>query len=302
MTQTAKHQPVMLTEAIKALKISPQAWYLDATFGRGGHTREILAHGGNVIAFDVDEQAIEYGQDTFQAEIRAGRLELVRENFDRLETVINQRATVYHLQGILFDFGTSVDQLTDEQRGFSFDSDAPLDMRMDNRLGVTAADLLNILSEKQMSGLFIDFGGEHQARSLAKAIVHQRETLGPITDTSSLVSLIMRIKGPQRTRLHPATQVFQALRIAVNSEVNVIEAALPQALDIVSPGGRIVTIAFHEGEDRPVKYAFRDWEAENLGQVITKKPIIPTELELESNPRARSAKLRVFEKKQWKKI
>lgn len=298
MTQTAKHQPVMLTEAIEALKIAHDAWYLDATFGRGGHTREILARGGNVIALDVDQAAIEYGQTEFSSQIADGRLILVRENFDHLASAIGRLAVADQIKGILFDFGTSVDQLTDEQRGFSFDSDAPLDMRMDNRLGVTAADLLNILSEKQMIGLFIDFGGEHQARSLAKAIVQQRETAGPLTNTQSLVDLIIRIKGPQRSRLHPATQVFQALRIAVNSEVSVIEQGLPQALEIVSPGGRIVTIAFHEGEDRPVKHLFRDWASTNQGVVITKKPITASDQELTSNPRARSAKLRVFEKKQ----
>ncbi|HEX7017444.1 MAG TPA: 16S rRNA (cytosine(1402)-N(4))-methyltransferase RsmH [Patescibacteria group bacterium] len=292
MNQTAKHQPVMLQEAVDALNVEANAWYVDATFGRGGHTQEILSRGGKVIAFDVDQQAIEYGQSKFADQITEGKLKLVRENFDRLESTLDRDQKI---SGILFDFGTSVDQLTDDERGFSFDSDAPLDMRMDNRLGVTAADLLNVLPEKQLADLFIEFGGEHQARSIAKAIVQNREKGQPLTTTRGLADLIIRTKG-RREALHPATKVFQALRIAVNSELDAIEAALPQAWNILQPGGRIVTIAFHEGEDRPVKHILKKWVAEGKGTIITDKPLTPSPAEVATNPRARSAKLRIFEK------
>lgn len=286
----------MLQEAVEALQVKPQAWYVDATFGRGGHTREILHRGGNVVALDVDQDAIAYGHSTFASQITDGELILLRENFDHLASAINHLPIANQIQGILFDFGTSVDQLTDVQRGFSFDSDAPLDMRMDNRLGVTAADLLNVLSEKQLTHLLIEYGGEHQARAIAKAIVRNREHGQPLTTTKSLADLVTAVKNHYRDKLHPATKVFQALRMAVNSEPDAITQVLPQAWQIVSPAGRIVTIAFHEGEDRPVKLIFKQWEEAGKGTSITDKPLTPSDQEVTINPRSRSAKLRIFEK------
>src|SRR5260221_6069201 len=172
------HIPVLLAEVLEALDVQTGNWYIDGTFGRGGHTTEILKHGGKVIAFDVDQEAIAFGQEKFANEIAQGQLILLRENFDRLQQVIGQlheANKIGEVQGALFDFGTSSDQLKDETRGFSFSGDADLDMRMDDRLGVKAKDLLAILPEKQLVQLFIELGGEHEAKSIARAIVNQRQ-------------------------------------------------------------------------------------------------------------------------------
>lgn len=292
------HIPVLLLETISALEVKPDAWYIDATFGRGGHTNQILTAGGKVIAFDVDQDAIKFGQDQFSAQIQTGQLILIRDNFTQLEKVVKKLQTenkIGHIQGILFDFGTSSDQLKGDTRGFSFESDSELDMRMDDRLGVKAKDLLAILPEKQLAQLFIDFGGEHEARSVARAIVLERQKQ-PIQTTHELVTIITRTKHEKRSHLHPATKVFQALRIAVNSELDAIQAVLPQALQVLGVTGKIVTISFHEGEDRIVKQQFKDWEKNNLGINETKNIITASQTEINQNPRSRSAKLRIFKK------
>lgn len=291
------HIPVLLAEVLEGLRIEPNAWYIDATFGRGGHTRELLAAGAKVIAFDVDAAAIEFGQKEFAQEIASGNLILQRENFDHLAQIVEKLGKTNHIAGILFDFGTSSDQLKDKHRGFSFDGDAELDMRMDDRLGVKAKDLLAILPEKQLAQLFIDFGGEHEAYAVAKAIAHDRH-LKPIQTTADLTEIIERTKRERRSHLNQSTKVFQALRIAVNSELDVITAGLPQAYQVLQPGGRIAAISFHEGEDRIVKQTFREWEKAARGVNVQKDIITATAEELDSNPRARSAKLRIFEKKQ----
>jgi 16S rRNA (cytosine1402-N4)-methyltransferase len=285
------HIPVLLAETIHALNIQPNKLYVDGTFGRGGHTAEILKQGGKVIAFDVDQEAITFGQEKFAQEIQAGQLRLVRENFDRLQQILGET----QVTGILFDFGTSSDQLKGQNRGFSFEGDAELDMRMDDRLGVKAKDLLAILPEKQLAQLFIELGGEHEARAIAKAIAHQRQAK-PIQTTQELANLISKVKRERTSHLHPATKVFQALRIAVNSELDAIHSALPQALRVLEANGRIVTISFHEGEDRIVKQQFKEWEKDGQGVNVTKDIITAGEEELQRNPRARSAKLRIFEK------
>jgi 16S rRNA (cytosine1402-N4)-methyltransferase len=295
MHSTALHQSVMLDEAINGLHIQPDHWYVDGTFGRGGHTNAILKQGGKVIAFDVDHQAIEYGQATFNQEIEQGSLYLVRENFDHLSKTIlhlQNQANIPNISGILFDFGTSVDQLLDQTRGFSFDSDAELDMRMDDRLGVKAKDLLALLPENQLADLFFNQGGERFAKPIAKAIAKQR-TKQAITTTKQLADLISKLK-PRIGKLHPATKVFQALRIAVNTELTSIEAVLPQAFKVLHKGGSLVTIAFHEGEDRLVKHFFKHLADTN--QALASELIQPSEQELLINPRARSAKLRIATK------
>lgn len=296
MNQKADHQPIMLSEAIEHLQIEPNHWYVDATFGRGGHTAQILNQKGKVIAFDWDEDAIKYGQEKFADQIKAGHLVLRRASFTELSQVVQStklEADV-KIMGVLFDFGTSSDQLTSGARGFSFNSPGPLDMRMDQRLGVTAADLLAVIPENQLAQMFVEFGGEPEAKKIAKAIKNSPQ---PITTTEQLSELVASTKRRHSGHLHPATKVFQALRIAVNSELDEISAVLPQALEVVEPGGRIVTIAFHEGEDRLVKTAFKSWQTGEKGEMETKKPITPSEKELAQNPRSRSAKLRVFRKK-----
>ena len=295
---TVLHQPVLLKEAVDELKITAGKWYVDATFGRGGHTREILKRGGQVVAFDWDQEAIQYGEATFAEAISAGHLVLIHASFEYLQRELQQSSRKDQLfAGILFDFGTSTDQLKDTERGFSFEGESELDMRMDTRLGVKAKDLLNLLGEKQLTQLFQEYGGEHKARAIAKGIVAYRnkEGKGPST-TTELVALIARVYPYRTSRLNPATKVFQALRIAVNSELDAIALALPQALALLSSPGRIVTIAFHEGEDRIVKQTFKSWESEQLGSLVHKKPMAPSEEEVIQNPNARSAKLRIFVK------
>jgi len=300
MTQTQKtspeaalHQPVMLEETVQALRIKADSWYVDGTFGRGGHTRKILELGGKVIAIDHDQEAIEYGQIHFQKEVDEGRLRLIRANFAQLEnTLTEQFSNKTTIAGILFDFGTSVDQLTNQERGFSFTGNGPLDMRMDDRLGVTAAQLLAVLNEEQLTEAFKTYGGEESARAIAKAIVSTR-TKKPIQSTQELVKVVERVKR-HRGKLHPATKVFQALRIVVNSELESIAQVLPAALRQLSPGGALVCIAFHEGEDRLVKQFFKVASEKSLGSAMELQK--PTSTETSLNPRARSAKLRVFYK------
>ncbi|MCB9812810.1 MAG: 16S rRNA (cytosine(1402)-N(4))-methyltransferase RsmH [Pseudomonadales bacterium] len=292
-----QHITVLLNEATKALQVKKNHWYIDATFGRGGHTQKILEEGGKVIAFDVDQEAIEFGKKMFGSSIKPGNLILVRENFANISSIISslrEDGQIEDIDGILFDFGTSTQQLKSNERGFSFEGDGELDMRMDNRLGVKAKDLLALIPTNQLEELFREFGGENDARRIAKAI---KNSPHPITTTKELSNLIINIKGRQQGKLHPATKVFQALRIAVNTEIENIMMVLPQALELLNSEGRIVTIAFHEGEDREVKNTFKLWEQEEKGENLSKNPIIPTNEEIKGNSRSRSAKMRIFIKK-----
>lgn len=295
------HIPVLLTETITALDIKPGRWYVDATFGRGGHTREILKLGAKVVAFDFDEEAIKFGENEFSEEIARADLILIRANFDQMKQTIDglkSASQIGPIEGILFDFGTSSEQLTSPTRGFSFFSQAELDMRMDQRLGVKAKDLLQLLSQKDLIRIFRDLGGEKEAVKIARAIVADRENpqLPKIDTTAQLAELVCRVKQERGSHLHPATKVFQALRMVVNTEVDNIVQALPQAVEILEPGGRLVTISFHEGEDGLVKKAWRDYEKQHLGISLTKKPITASAQEQMQNPRSRSAKMRIWQK------
>lgn len=293
------HQPVLLKEAIDLLDPQQGLWYLDGTFGRGGHTAEIMARGANVVALDYDEQAIAAGKLRFEQEITGGRLLLVRENFAGFVAVWPKLPPqAKKLSGALFDFGTSIEQLRYDQRGLSFSNpDAPLDMRLDDRLGVTAADLLMVLSEKQLAQLFFEAGGEMRAKAIARAIVQLRKRGTKLETTGDLIQVILKTSPHRQGHLHPATKVFQALRIAVNDELSNISDGLPLIFAELQPGSRLVTIAFHEGEDRIVKQLFKQWEISGSGNLITKKPITPSEQEINNNSRSRSAKLRALEKK-----
>ncbi len=289
-----RHTPVLLHEVIEALCVSKGDVYVDATFGQGGHSRSIMERGGKVLAFDWDAEAVARGESRFAEEIKAGTLKLFHANFDQLAEILKDQKLIGNaIHGILFDFGTSRQQLTSSERGFSFGGDGPLDMRMDQRLGVTAADLLAISDERQLTKILFHFGGETQAKKISKMIKQQKT---PITTTAQLAHLVSSVVS-SRGKLHPATKTFQALRIAVNSELDAIESALPQALEVLGAGGKIVTISFHEGEDRLVKHAFREWEQSEQGTVETKKPITATEEECQQNPPSRSAKMRIFTKK-----
>lgn len=293
----AEHVSVLLAEAIYSLKIQPNAWYIDGTFGRGGHTREILSKGGKVIAFDHDNEAIAYGMTHFVKELEEEKLKLIHENFEKIGSLPETQSL--QVNGILFDFGVNSAQLDVAERGFSFQVDAPLDMRMDMRLGVTAKDLVNALGKKELYDLLTTYAQEFNARAIVDAILRSRKEK-PIETTLELAELVEHAVGGRAKgfsgKLHPATRTFMALRMAVNDELGNIQKTLSQVLDRLVPGGRLVTIAFHEGEDRLVKQAMREWEEKRKGVMITKHPIEPTVEELRVNPRSRSAKLRVFEK------
>ncbi len=302
-TKQALHQPVMKQEVIELLQVQPEKWYIDATFGRGGHTQEILEHQGKVLAIDQDKEAIEFAQRKFADFIERGQLVLAHQNFAQLNQALSLlpagQAETAPITGIIFDFGTSQDQIRAPSRGFSFDQpDDPLDMRMNQDLGVTAADLLMVLSKKQLSQLFREYGGETHSNQIAAAIDRYRgkDHSRQVNTVGELLGIIDQVKE-RRSHLHPATKIFQALRIAVNSELDAIKEALPQALKVLEPQGRIVTIAFHQGEDVIVKHLFKEWEEKKLGKNIYKKPVQPSAEEKTNNPSARSAKLRAFEKK-----
>lgn len=299
MSNHDPHQSVLLREAVELLNPQPDAWYLDGTFGRGGHTAEILAKGAQVIALDYDEQAIAAGTERFKSEIAAGRLLLIRENFAGFTAVWPKLPPkAKKISGALFDFGTSIEQLRYDQRGLSFlNPELPLDMRLDDRLGVTAADLLMVLDERQLAQLFFEAGGEMRAKAIARSIAQQRKRGKIFQTTGDLIELIQKVSSHRQGHLHPATKVFQALRIAVNDELSNISDGLPVIFTVLQPGSRLVTISFHEGEDRIVKRLFKELESTGEGVLITKKPITPGEEEIKNNSRSRSAKLRVLEKK-----
>lgn len=302
------HTSVLLEAAVDGLLVEPGKKYIDATLGGGGHAIEIIERGGDVLGIDVDEEALAYVYEKLKASSFAkasvdkqsakrkaeGKVTLVRGNFRDLEKIAIENG-FESVSGILFDLGVSSYQFDSAERGFSFLKDAELDMRMDRELTVTAKDLVNGLTKLELTALFAKLGEERFARKIAEAIVKRREKQ-PIETTAELAKII-RHNVPSGTKgIHPATRVFQALRIAVNDELNAMREALPQAVKLLEKGGRIVTISFHSLEDRIVKQAFLLFAAEGLGDVITKKPIIPLAAELAANPRSRSAKMRIFER------
>lgn len=290
----------MLAEVIAYLKCEPGRIYVDATVGRGGHSWEILQRSsptGRLIGLDWDEQAIDQARENLAA--FGKRTELRRENFKNLGKVLDSMG-IGMVDGILADLGLSSEQLEDRERGFSFRWDAPLDMRMSRETTRSAQDLLEDLSEKEIAGILRDYGEERWATRIARAIIRRRAH-SPIRSTGELVETIVRSVPWRRGRIHPATRSFQALRIAVNDELNNLGFFLLQCGDRLNPGGRVGVISFHSLEDRIVKNQFRRWA---LGEgdkpctfrILTPKPVTPARREVHANPRARSAKLRVIEK------
>lgn len=294
------HIPVMPKEVIHYLNIQPDSWYLDCTLGGGGHTERILKMGGKVLGIDLDQEAI----DEVSKKYRSENLILVNNNFSHVQQIVRQ----YQIKpaGILFDLGVSSHQLETPERGFSFSLDAPLDMRMDPiNQQVSAKDLIEGLHEGELSDLFWKLGEERFAKRIAKKIVEERAKRR-IETTNQLAQIILSVrKRTAYDRTHPATKVFQALRIAVNDELNSLREALPKALEVLEKGGRLVVISFHSLEDRIVKNYFKDLEQHPQShpeldsgsiKILTKKPLTPTEDEIATNPRARSGKLRAVEK------
>ncbi len=294
------HEPVLLQEILTQLNPQPGQNFIDCTFGGGGHSLAILEK----IGPDGKLAGIDWDKNTIQ-ESKNDNLILVNDNYRNLKAIfekLKKENGFNNVNGILLDLGLSSDQLFDEERGFSFDSTGPLDMRFDTAsTGQTAADIISNVDEKELVRIFEEYGEEPLAKIIARAIIDKRKNGDDIQSAEMLVQLIGEIycrKFRQPSRRNPATRVLQALRIAVNDEFGNIRTTLPQAIDILDSGGRLAVISFHSGEDRIVKNFFRDMAKTDhpLIKVITKKPIVASDEEVEANPRARSAKLRVIEK------
>ncbi|MCE0497783.1 MAG: 16S rRNA (cytosine(1402)-N(4))-methyltransferase RsmH [Methylacidiphilales bacterium] len=300
--ETSGHLPVLLAEVLAAAQVKPGDRWIDGTFGRGGHTQALLERGANVLGLDQDDEAAEAAR---ALEARwPERFKWKQRNFKDLKICSAEHGWA-KVDGVLLDLGVSSPQLERAERGFSFRAEGPLDMRMDRRGGPTAADLVNGLSEGELSKLFYEHGGEREARRVARALVARRR-VAPFRTTTDLATVVAETLPHRRAGgLHPATKVFQALRIAVNREEEALLAALPQAVEIMKPGGVLAVISFHSGEDRVVKQFMRELSAEWIdtpGRPNTLpnpqrhlrdvKRFLPSEEEIAKNPRARSARLR----------
>ena len=296
-----RHVPVLLQEAIQYLNVRAGGTYLDATLGLAGHSEAIarrLGSKGRLIAFDRDPDAFTLAQARLAEVARelgdaAPELTLHGEEF----STMSQRVEEASLDGLLADFGMSSMQLEDAHRGFSFQADGPLDMRANPRRGVTAEQVVNQAGEKELADLIYEFGEERRSRRFARAIVRAR----PITTTAQLAKVVSAVapamkSGRIKHPIHPATRVFQALRIYVNAELDEIRALLEAAKRLLKPEGRLVVISFHSLEDRLAKDALRDGARQGIFQVLTRKPVTAAEEETDRNPRSRSAKLRAAER------
>ncbi|HET9122945.1 MAG TPA: 16S rRNA (cytosine(1402)-N(4))-methyltransferase RsmH [Acidiferrobacteraceae bacterium] len=311
MTGTGEHQPVLLEEVMEVLAIHPDGWYVDATFGRGGHTAALLSRlgpNGRVLAIDRDPEAIDAGRRRFAADprvaIRKGRFSMLRQHLEA-------GGWLREIDGILLDLGVSSPQVDDPVRGFSFQQDGPLDMRMSPDQGATAADWLAAASETEIEAALRDLGEERFARRIARNIVVARHTCR-IERTSQLVALVERSIPRRDPHKHPATRTFQALRLVVNDELAELRQALPQCVAALKPGGRLAVITFHSLEDRIVKQFIRAAEGHRPGVSRYAPPlpdaptpptlravgrsVTPSPAEQARNPRARSARLRAAEK------
>ncbi|MGD9850545.1 MAG: 16S rRNA (cytosine(1402)-N(4))-methyltransferase RsmH [Nitrospirales bacterium] len=298
------HNPVLVEEICQWINPHPWGVYVDCTLGLGGTTRRILDIAGNnavVIGLDRDSEAIALSKNTLK--IYGNAIRFYHGNFSHLGDFIN-KSGFHEVDGIVFDLGVSSWQLDQPERGFSFMQDGPLDMRMDNTQRMTAEGLVNQIPEKELADLIFQYGEERFSRRIARGVVRAR-TLNPIKTTRALVKVIEdSVPGVyRRGRLHPATRTFQAIRIAVNQELDILEGALQSAVNFLKVGGRLCVVSFHSLEDRIVKHTFRAMAGKEQGMVriLTKKPLLPSEAEVHRNPRARSAKLRVAERLEFQK-
>ena len=303
------HVPVLLGPVLEGLKIRPDGCYVDGTFGRGGHSREILKQlddNGRLIAIDRDPQAIAAAPQSLTDD---PRFDLIRGESAQLETFIAERGLVGAVDGLLFDLGVSSPQLDEAGRGFSFMHDGPLDMRMDPDSGIPASEWLASVDEKTLKKILWKFGEETHAGRIARAIVEARAE-APVSRTAQLARIVEEAKPARGEKKHPATKTFQAIRIAINKELEQLESLLSQSVNVLRRGGRLCVISFHSLEDRIVKRFMRDSsrEAEQYRGMpdipeefqprlkIIGKPIMATAEEVEANRRARSARLRIAER------
>jgi 16S rRNA (cytosine1402-N4)-methyltransferase len=288
----ASHTPVLAEEVLHWLRIEPGGTYVDATVGLGGHAVEIAEQleSGRLIGMDRDERALQIARERLKA--YEERVVLVQADFSRIDEVARE-LNLPPLNGILADLGVSSLQLDTAERGFSFRLAGPLDMRMDSRAALTAADIVNETAEAELADLLYRLGEERDSRRIARAIVRAR----PIRGTEHLATVVAGARTSRgRQKLHPATKTFLALRIAVNRELEELGQFLDRAPATLAPGGRWVVLSYHSLEDRMVKQEFRRLAGEGVMKVLTRKVLRPTEKEIAANPRARSAKMRVAEK------
>jgi len=303
------HIPVLYYETLDNLVINPDGIYIDCTLGGGSHSEGILerlSDKGLLISIDQDTNAIEYSKK--RLEKFGSKWKVFKGNFENIDT-ITYMAGIDKVDGILMDIGVSSKQLDDPDRGFSYRYDAKLDMRMNTDQKISAYDIVNTYSEEQLSKIIFEYGEERHARKIAKLIVEERKS-SPIEKTSDLITLIKRTY-PERASKHPAKKTFQAIRIEVNRELEVLENAMSKAVDLLKIGGRLAIITFHSLEDRIVKNKFKDLATAckcpkdipicvcggvKKFEIITKKPIIPIDDELKNNNRAHSSKLRILER------
>jgi len=291
------HIPVLLAEVVDGLNLSPGNVVIDATLGAGGHAIAIaraIGPRGIIIGIDKDDQAIEIARSNLRSTKSKDSLVAVHGSYTDVGDILQDHG-YSRADAILFDLGLSSLQLASTDRGFSFNTDAPLDMRFDRSEGLTAEEIVNSYSKEELADLIYKLGQEHASRQVAKAIFEHRQK-GRIVSTKQLAEIVIRAKGGRKGRIHPATQTFQALRMAVNNELGLIEQAIPRAMDQLNPGGRLAVISYHSLEDGLVKRIFKEASKRGLVELITKKPIVPTREEIKSNPRSRSAKLRIIQK------
>ncbi len=293
------HIPVMLPEVIDYLKLAPGQTIVDATMGTGGHSLEILKRitpGGRLIGIDRDEDSLKICRQRL-SEFKES-CEFVQANFSDLDQVLGKLG-IDGIDGIVFDLGISTYQLKDAQRGFSFQQEGPLDMRLDKSSYISAYDLVNNLNENEISQMLWSFGQERWHNRIAHLLVEERK-VAPVATTKQLANLVMRAI-PRRYRrsyyrIHPATRTFQAVRIAVNRELEILESAIKKAVAILRKRARICVISFHSLEDRVIKHTFRALKADGIIDIITAKPLTPAAGEIEKNPSSRSSKFRVAQR------
>lgn len=294
------HKPVLLEDVIDLLQINPQGKYIDCTLGDGSYSVEIMKHldKGMLISIDLDEESIEFVKKKYSELLQEGNWELKQQNFSKIDQICSE-FKITQVQGIIYDLGVSSRQLDSPLRGFSYSDESVLDMRMDRSSNVRACDLLKVAPASQLEKILSEYGEERYAKRIAKGIKHWIKK-NPEKDmkTTDLVGLILKSvpAAYRKGRKHPARRTFQALRIAINDELGNLNNSLASALSLVAIGGRILVVSFHSLEDRIVKRLFDQAQQDGTFRVITEKPVVPDEQEINKNPRARSAKLRVIER------
>lgn len=292
MVDDAPHHPVLVEEVLHYVHWRDGGTYIDATLGAGGHAEALLRSDprARVLGFDVDAAALDLARQRLKA--FGDRFQAIHSNFADMATYLKRQGMRF-VDGIFADLGMSSMQLDQAERGFSFQVEGPLDMRMDNRQTLRAEDVVNQFSETVLADLIYQYGEERYSRRIARAIVSHR----PLSSTTQLAEVVARcLRSGRRQRIHPATRTFQALRIAVNEELNSLSRFLDEIPALLPPGGRAVIISFHSLEDRPVKQAFREWQKRGWVRILTPHVVTSSETEKRTNPRSRSARLRAAER------